>query len=215
MKKFLFITIPVFIAAFISAYTFKNFNTDYGSKEVKAVSLTPINGRALAAFAEGCFWHSELVFESLTGVDSVVSGYAGGHTARPSYEQVGTESTGHAETVLIYYNPKVISFKELLKVYYLSHNPQQENGQGNDIGSQYRSIAFYNTAVEKTDILNFKKTIPGAVTEVSPLKTFYKAEEYHQNYIALHPNNGYVKNVSLKEFAEFKEKYSGSLKAGF
>lgn len=141
MKKFLFITLPVILIAFISAYTFKQLSYD---KSVKAINLTPVKGKAIAAFAEGCFWHTELVFESLLGVDSVISGYAGGHTENPSYSQVGTESTGHAEAVLIYYNPEIISYEELVKVYYLSHNPLQVNGQGNDIGSQYRSVAFGN-----------------------------------------------------------------------
>ena len=215
MKKFLFITIPVFIAAFISAYTFKHLNAESGSSAVRAISLTPPKDRAIAAFAEGCFWHTELVFESLVGVDSVVSGYAGGRTVAPSYSQVGTESTGHAEAVLIYYNPKVISFKELAKAYYLSHNPLQENGQGNDIGSQYRSIAFYSNPQEKADILNFKTQVKGAVTEIRSLKSFYRAEDYHQNYVAHHPDNSYVKHVSIPDFEEFKKKYGGKLKSGY
>lgn len=209
MKKFLFITLPVILIAFISAYTFKQLSYD---KSVKAINLTPVKGKAIAAFAEGCFWHTELVFESLLGVDSVISGYAGGHTENPSYSQVGTESTGHAEAVLIYYNPEIISYEELVKVYYLSHNPLQVNGQGNDIGSQYRSVAFYRNEQEKQSIEAAKLKSKGAVTEVSPLKAFYRAEQYHQDYISHHPTNGYVKNVSIPDFQEFKKKYKGALK---
>ena len=209
MKKFLFITLPVILIAFISAYTFKQLSYD---KSVKAINLTPVKGKAIAAFAEGCFWHTELVFESLLGVDSVISGYAGGHTENPSYSQVGTESTGHAEAVLIYYNPEIISYEELVKVYYLSHNPLQVNGQGNDIGSQYRSVAFYRNEQEKQSIEAAKLKSKGAVTEVSHLKAFYRAEQYHQDYISHHPTNGYVKNVSIPDFQEFKKKYKGTLK---
>lgn len=209
MKKFLFITLPVILIAFISAYTFKQLSYD---KSVKAINLTPVKGKAIAAFAEGCFWHTELVFESLLGVDSVISGYAGGHTENPSYSQVGTESTGHAEAVLIYYNPEIISYEELVKVYYLSHNPLQVNGQGNDIGSQYRSVAFYRNEQEKQSIEAAKLKSKGAVTEISQLKAFYRAEQYHQDYISHHPTNGYVKNVSIPDFQEFKKKYKGALK---
>ena len=209
MKKFLFITLPVILIAFISAYTFKQLSYD---KSVKAINLTPVKGKAITAFAEGCFWHTELVFESLLGVDSVISGYAGGHTENPSYSQVGTESTGHAEAVLIYYNPEIISYEELVKVYYLSHNPLQVNGQGNDIGSQYRSVAFYRNEQEKQSIEAAKLKSKGAVTEVSHLKAFYRAEQYHQDYISHHPTNGYVKNVSIPDFQEFKKKYKGALK---
>jgi peptide-methionine (S)-S-oxide reductase len=209
MKKFLFITLPVILIAFISAYTLKQLSYD---KSVKAINLTPVKGKAIAAFAEGCFWHTELVFESLLGVDSVISGYAGGHTENPSYSQVGTESTGHAEAVLIYYNPEIISYEELVKVYYLSHNPLQVNGQGNDIGSQYRSVAFYRNEQEKQSIEAAKLKSKGAVTEVSHLKAFYRAEQYHQDYISHHPTNGYVKNVSIPDFQEFKKKYKGALK---
>jgi peptide-methionine (S)-S-oxide reductase len=209
MKKFLFITLPVILIAFISAYTFKQLSYD---RSVKAINLTPVKGKAIAAFAEGCFWHTELVFESLLGVDSVISGYAGGHTENPSYSQVGTESTGHAEAVLIYYNPEIISYEELVKVYYLSHNPLQVNGQGNDIGSQYRSVAFYRNEQEKQSIEAAKLKSKGAVTEISQLKAFYRAEQYHQDYISHHPTNGYVKNVSIPDFQEFKKKYKGALK---
>ena len=209
MKKFIVITIPILLFVFITAYTVKQMAV---SADVKKVSLTAPKGKAIAAFSEGCFWHAELVFEALVGVDSVISGYAGGHKANPTYDLVGTESTGHAEAVLIYYNPKVISFQELVNAYYLSHNPLQKNGQGNDIGSQYRSIAFYLNNPEKQSIDAAKSKVKGAVTEISPLKTFYRAEQYHQDYISHHPTNGYVRNVSIPDFQEFKKKYKGALK---
>lgn len=189
------------------------------SKKDLKISLTPAKGKAVAAFAEGCFWCSEHIFEEVAGVDSAVSGYAGGHKLNPTYDLVNTETTGHAETVLVYYNPKIISYKELVNVFFSSHDPTTKDQQGPDVGSSYRSILFYQNSQEKdiamqairdlskTDI--FKNPI---VTELQLLKAFYKAEDYHQDYI-LHDNgNPYVKNVSIPRFQKFVKTYRGKLK---
>jgi peptide-methionine (S)-S-oxide reductase len=189
--------------------------------DVKRVSLIAPQGRAIAAFAEGCFWCSEHIFEAVAGVDSAVSGYAGGTVPNPTYELVNTETTGHAETVLVYYDPTVVSYAELTKVFFTSHDPTTPNRQGPDVGSSYRSILFYMTPQEKSlaeNSLNdfstsglFKSKI---VTEVRPLNEFYRAEQYHQDYIEHNPESPYVRNVSLPRYELFKKTYKGKLKLG-
>jgi peptide-methionine (S)-S-oxide reductase len=187
--------------------------------DIRRVSLTPPKGRAVAAFAEGCFWCSEHIFEAVVGVDSAVSGYAGGTVAFPTYELVNTETTGHAETVLVYYNPAVITYKELTNVFFTSHDPTTPNRQGPDRGSSYRSILFYMTPEEKQIAAQTLKQYASSgmfknpiVTEIKDLKDFYRAEEYHQDYIEHNPNVPYVRGVSLPRFELFKQTYKGKLK---
>ena len=187
--------------------------------QTKKISANVKEGKATAIFAEGCFWCGEHIFESVVGVEEVVSGYSGGTTKNPSYEQVGSHTTGHAEAVMVYYDPKVISFKELVTVFFDSHDPTTLDQQGPDVGDSYRSIAFYKNDVEKEIIENKIKELTKAgaferpiVTQVLPLTDFYKAEEYHQDYIKLNPNNSYVENVSIPRFNAFKKKYKGKLK---
>lgn len=170
-----------------------------------------------AYFAEGCFWHTELVFQSLVGVKDAVSGYSGGTTTSPTYEQVCSGSTGHAETVRVIYDPKKISFEELAKVFFESHDPTTPNRQGNDVGASYRSIAFYRTPEEKNTLeklrAKFQKQFRNAiVTEIQPFTTFYAAEDYHQDFIRKNPGNSYINNVSIPDFEKFRKKYKGKLK---
>lgn len=176
-------------------------------------------GRAIAVFAEGCFWCSEHIFEAVAGVDSAVSGYSGGKIVNPTYEQVCSETTGHAEAVMVYYNPKEVSYEELVKVFFSSQDPTTPNQQGPDRGSSYRSIAFYQnneqreTIQKEIDVVNKSKRFRNeVVTEVLPFEKFYRAEEYHQDYIEHYPENGYVQNVSLPRFKLFTETYKGKLK---
>ena len=187
--------------------------------QTKAVSLTPPKGKMIAAFAEGCFWCSEHIFEAVVGVDDAVSGYSGGKTNRPTYEEVSSETTGHAEAILVYYDPQKVSYQELIKVFFASHDPTTPNQQGPDRGSSYRSIAFYRNDTEKAiiekeiELVNQSKRFKNkVVTEVSPLKVFFKAENYHQNYIHHHPENPYVREVSIPRFELFKKTYKGKLK---
>lgn len=187
--------------------------------QTKAVSLTPPKGKMIAAFAEGCFWCSEHIFEAVVGVDDAVSGYSGGKTNRPTYEEVSSETTGHAEAILVYYDPQKVSYQELIKVFFASHDPTTPNQQGPDRGSSYRSIAFYRNDTEKAiiekeiELVNQSKRFKNkVVTEVSPLKVFFKAENYHQNYIHHHPENPYVREVSIPRFELFKKIYKGKLK---
>lgn len=205
----------VIFSALLSACT-----TNMSAKQdVYKVKLNPPKGKAIAAFAEGCFWCSEHIFESVVGVDSAVSGYAGGHTDNPTYDRVNTETTGHAETVLVYYDPKKVSYAELMNVFFSSHDPTTPNQQGPDIGSSYRSIAFYQTSEEKKIAESAKERWEesGAykniiISEIKKLDAFYRAEGYHQDYIEHNPNNPYVRNVSIPRYKRFKAMYKGKLK---
>ena len=174
---------------------------------------------AVATFAEGCFWHSEIVFQSLAGVRDAVSGYAGGTDKKPDYEKVSGGETGHAEAVQEYYDSSVVSFETLVKAFFASQDPTTLNRQGNDVGPQYRSVAFYRNEKEKqiidaeikrlTDQKRYRDKI---VTEVKPVTQFYPAEDYHQEYIAHNPGNPYVQNVCIPEFLEFKKDFKANYK---
>jgi peptide-methionine (S)-S-oxide reductase len=166
---------------------------------------------AVATFAEGCFWHAEIVFQSLAGVRDAVSGYAGGNTNDPDYEKVASGKTGHAESVQVYYDPSKISYETLVNAFFASQDPTTLNRQGNDVGTEYRSVAFYNNEKEKQVIEAAIKKLTAAkvysnkiVTQVVPLTKFYTAEDYHQEYISHNPGNPYVANVSLPDFQHFK-----------
>ncbi len=174
-----------------------------------------------ATFAAGCFWHEEALFESIKGVDEAVSGYAGGTAKNPTYEFVEGGNTGYAESVTVYYDPAIISYATLLKVYFAAQDPTQTNGQYPDFGSQYRSIAFYDNASEKKEIEQYIKQLnvsgkykaPIAV-QVLPLNKFWKAEEYHQNYVANNPDSRYVQNVSIPDIKHFQKEYPDLVKKG-
>ncbi|MBF9236333.1 peptide-methionine (S)-S-oxide reductase MsrA [Hymenobacter sp. BT683] len=180
-----------------------------------------LNGLAMATFAGGCFWAQEEAFEQLKGVKQVVSGYAGGTKANPTYEEVADKTTGHTETVQIYYDPKVISYQKLADIFFTaSHDPTQRNGQGNDIGPEYRSAAFYRTPQEKKVLeatiarVNASKVYGGKiVTEVVPFKKFWPAEDYHQGYYRLHPENPYISNVSARKVEHVQKAFAKDLKS--
>ncbi|MDC3110044.1 peptide-methionine (S)-S-oxide reductase MsrA [Flavobacteriales bacterium] len=171
-----------------------------------------------AYFASGCFWCVESIYESLEGVNDVVSGYSGGWLKNPSYRQVLTGKTGHAESIKISYNPNQISFSKLVEVFFASHDPTTLNKQGPDIGPHYRSIAFYETNEEKIIIekeikrLLDNKVYDLIVTEVKNFEIFYLAESYHQDYKIKNPNNPYIWNVSVPRIEKFKSNYSDLLK---
>jgi len=170
-----------------------------------------------AYFASGCFWCVEAVFESVNGVIEAESGYAGGHTLNPTYRSIGTGQTGHSETVKVYYDPKIVDYKTLLQVYYGSHNPFTVNGQNPDYGTQYRSIIFYKNETEQKLAEQVKKAIDSqseetVATEIVSYTKFYIAEDYHQDYERLHPNQSYVKNVSIPRLNRFKRAFPHLLK---
>ncbi len=220
MNKYLKLLSISVLALLISSCS----NGQTGGKSANnAVKLVAPKGKAIAAFAEGCFWCSEHIFEAVEGVDSAVSGYAGGNVPDPTYELVNTETTGHAESVLVYYDPKVVSYEELVKVFFASHDPTTPNQQGPDRGSSYRSILFYQTDAEKQMAMNEIKSISASdrfakplVTELKKLDAFYRAEEYHQNYISEGKGRGnpYVSGVSIPRYEKFKKSYKGKLKKG-
>ena len=194
--------------------------TDLPGKDgVRKINLVAPKGKAIAAFAEGCFWCSEEIFEDVAGVDSVISGYSGGNVPNPTYEKVSTGTTGYAESVLVYYNPAKVSYAELLKVFYASHDATTLNKQGPDEGTQYRSVVFYANPTEKamaeaakTNALKLGMFQRAIVTQISPLTAFYRAEEYHQNYAKHNGDNPYIQNVSEQRFQQFKKTYKGKLK---
>lgn len=178
----------------------------------------PSSNMKTAYFASGCFWCVEAIYESVKGVDEVVSGYSGGVIANPTYQQVSAGKTKHAEAVMIYYDPKVVSFETLVDVFFNSHDPSTLNRQGPDRGYQYRSIAFYQNEEEKKIIkdkileLENSNEYSRITTQVKKFNAFYKAEDYHQNYERNHPNNSYVRNVSIPRINAFKKKMPEVLK---
>ena len=202
----------LFLTIFIGAVSL----TACGQKSIPSIKAadrakkSELDTLQKAYFASGCFWCVEGVFESVEGVREVVSGYTGGQTENPTYEQVSTGRTGHAESVEVYYNPQKVTYETLLKVFFASHDPSTLNRQGPDGGTQYRSAIFYNNDSEKAlakqyiDSLLVNKAYPKVTTEVSKLTIFYPAEIYHQNYECQNPNNPYVQNVSIPRIEGFR-----------
>ncbi|MBA3334686.1 MAG: peptide-methionine (S)-S-oxide reductase MsrA [Acidobacteria bacterium] len=172
-----------------------------------------------ATLAAGCFWCVEAVFDDLKGVESVESGYSGGHTENPTYREVCSETTGHAEVVQIKFNPNEISFKEVLQVFFTVHDPTTLNRQGNDIGSSYRSAIFYNSDEQKKTAEEVIKEVEAEaiysdpiVTEVTAFDKFYIAEGYHQEYFTNNPNQPYCAAVVAPKVAKFRQKFVSRLK---
>ncbi|MFC6823427.1 peptide-methionine (S)-S-oxide reductase MsrA [Halopelagius fulvigenes] len=171
-----------------------------------------------ATLAGGCFWCVEAPMKELEGVESVTSGYAGGHVENPSYEEVCSETTGHAEVVQVEFDPDTISFRELLDVFFAVHNPTTENRQGPDVGSQYRSAIFYHddeqrrVAEETIEELESEGVYDGIVTEVEPLDAFYEAEEHHQDYYEKNPNQPYCAVQIPPKLEKVKEKFGDKVR---
>ncbi len=177
------------------------------------------NQMKLATFGGGCFWCTEAVFQRLVGVKKVVSGYSGGHVENPTYEQVSRKKTGHAEVIQITYDPAQVDYKTLLEVFWKTHDPTTKNQQGNDKGPQYRSVVFYHDDEQKELAEFYKKKLDDSkyyrspiVTEIEPLKNFYVAEDYHQNYFNLNPRNPYCQAVTAAKVAKFKEIFGDKAK---
>ncbi|GJM35821.1 MAG: peptide methionine sulfoxide reductase MsrA [Saprospiraceae bacterium] len=179
----------------------------------------PYNQFAVATFAGGCFWCTEASFERIQGVKDVISGYSGGPEQHPTYQEVGSGMTKHAEAIQIFYDPQEVSFQTLLEVFFVAHDPTQLNRQGPDVGPQYRSAIYYHNEEQKQETdayikkLNesgkFSKSI---VTEVSPYQEFWVAEAYHQDYYEHHPENSYIRNVSRPKVEKVEKTFSDILK---
>ncbi len=179
----------------------------------------PSKEREVATLGGGCFWCMEAIFSELEGVEKVESGYSGGKTAHPTYEQVCTGTTGHAEVVQINFDPKAISFKEILKIYFTTHDPTTLNRQGADVGTQYRSIIFYHNDGQKATAEQVIKEMTEAkvwdnpvVTQIEPFKAFYEAEDYHKDYFKKHCEQPYCKLVIARKIAKLREHYRKKLK---
>ena len=169
----------------------------------------------VATLGGGCFWCLEAVFENIKGVQKVVSGYAGGKNDNPTYEQVCSGSTGHAEVVQITFDPNVVSFDDLLAVFFTIHDPTTLNRQGNDVGTQYRSVIYYHSADQRqsadkiiAELRSVKAHPVAVVTEVAPAPTFYSAEEYHQGYFRQHPGQGYCQYVVAPKVDKLRKRFA-------
>lgn len=181
---------------------------------------SPSNHLEVATLAGGCFWCLEAVYDQLKGVTDVVSGYAGGHVTNPTYQAVCNGTTGHAEVVQITFDPQIVSFADLLDVFFTIHDPTTLNRQGNDVGTQYRSAIFYHSPEQKAiaeqkiaDITAARLWNHPIVTEVTPIDMFYPAEDYHQEYFARNPNQGYCQFIIAPKVAKFRKHYLEQLKA--
>ncbi len=197
-------------------------NSNTANKEVvhkEKLTQQQLDKYETAYFASGCFWCVEAIFESVKGVKEVVSGYAGGKASTANYQLVSAGRTDHAEAVKVYYDPKVVSYETLVKVFFGSHDPTTLNRQGPDAGRQYRSAIFYKDAKEKKIVDTYiKKLVADNVfngtitTEITKYKAFYDAEDYHQDYEANNPNNPYIRGVSIPRLKRFQKKFPELLK---
>lgn len=178
------------------------------------------NHLEFATLGGGCFWCLEAVFEHLNGVGSAVSGYCGGDMVDPEYHHVCSGSTGHAEVVRLAFDPAIVSYEELLEVFFTIHDPTTPNRQGNDVGTQYRSAIFYHSEAQRETALSLIRRLEGekcwdasVVTEVLPVAPFYAAEDYHQHYFRKNPDQGYCQLVVAPKVSKFRKKFSSRIKA--
>lgn len=180
---------------------------------------TQAPGREIATLGGGCFWCLEAVFDDLKGVEDVVSGYAGGSVANPTYRQVCGGNTGHAEVVRVTFDPSVVSFKQILEVFFTIHDPTTLNRQGNDVGTQYRSVIFYHSPEQQaiaqrtiTEVEQLKIWDGPIVTQLAPVPAFYPAEDYHQEYFRNNGEQPYCQIVIAPKVAKFRRKYLAQIK---
>lgn len=200
---------------------FVSINCANKKNTLKHVSMKEVNiNKSLdtATLGAGCFWCVEAIFSDLKGVEKVIPGYTGGTTENPSYKDVCSGNTGHAEVCQISFDPDVISFNEILEVFWTTHDPTTLNRQGNDIGTQYRSAIFYNSEIQRSQALDSKKNVASKiwdkeiVTEIVPLIVFYEAEDYHHDYFENNPNQGYCKIVIEPKVLKFRKLFKDKLK---
>ena len=208
------------VTFFIFVFSSCSFTREKKQEEIlKPTSKNSMSAKKdTAVFGAGCFWCVEAIFQELKGVESVESGYTGGTTVNPTYKEVCSGNTGHAEVAKIVFDPSVISYKELLEVFWTTHDPTTLNKQGADIGTQYRSSIFYTGDEQKKEAeLSKKETAPqfwdgGIVTVIEPLTVFYKAEDYHQNYYNENSGQSYCQFVINPKLEKFRKKYRNKLK---
>ncbi len=188
------------------------------AKPVIKVTMSD-KGNEIATLGAGCFWCVEAVFQELKGVSTVTSGYMGGAEPNPTYKEICTGTTGHAEVVQVHFNPEVISFDQVLRIFFTTHDPTTLNRQGADAGTQYRSAIFYHSDEQKAQAEQVFKEIDKSdlwsnplVTEITAASEYFEAEEYHQDYFSLNPNQGYCRAVINPKLAKFRAKYADLLK---
>lgn len=215
--KTLFLHLMFFIGFSACGQTAANDQptVDNGKPELMSMDESKLE---TATFGGGCFWCVEAIFQELKGVHSVASGYSGGNIPNPSYREVCTGTTGHAEVVQVKFDPEVISYETLVKVFFSTHDPTTLNRQGADVGTQYRSVIFYHNETQKAIAERLKKEFAPTlwddpiVTEISPYQSFYEAEEYHQDYYSNNPNQGYCRIVINPKVEKFRKQYAHLLK---
>ncbi len=187
--------------------------------EVEPARVEETGGRKKATFGNGCFWCTEAVFQEMRGVHEVVSGYSGGHMENPTYEQVCAGTTGHAEVIQITYDPAVVSFAELLEVFWRTHDPTTLNRQGADVGTQYRSVIFCHDDEQQKAAEHYRQELDSAgvfrapiVTQIEPFSKLYPAERYHQNYFKQNPQQAYCAMIIQPKMEKFRKVFSDKLK---
>jgi peptide-methionine (S)-S-oxide reductase len=215
VKRFIFMLLA--LTAFSCAGC-EEAKTHINKQEKNKMSAEDIKTET-ATFGSGCFWCTEAIFERVNGVLDVISGYAGGHVNNPTYEEVCNGTTGHAECTQIIFNPDVISYDELLEIFWKTHDPTTLNRQGNDVGTQYRSVIFYHNEDQKQKAEYYKKKLEDEkiwkdpiVTEISPMTKFYAAEKYHQDYYENNPYQGYCSFVITPKVEKFEKVFKDKLK---
>jgi peptide-methionine (S)-S-oxide reductase len=219
MNKLCFIIPIIFIYFFTSSGCEKKETNAHSKKETETGVTNNMDSLQTATFGSGCFWCTEAIFERLNGVVKVESGYSGGKVENPTYEEVCTGTTGHAEVTQITYDPSIITFDELLEVFWKTHDPTTLNRQGNDVGTQYRSVIFYHNEEQKELAEKYKAELDKSgvwdnpiVTEISPFTNFYSAEKYHQDYYNNNPNQGYCTFVITPKVEKFEKIFKDKLK---
>jgi peptide-methionine (S)-S-oxide reductase len=217
--KYLLLMIGIMPASILLSCAQKNNNNNLKANNMNQDTVITSPHKQIATLGTGCFWCTEAVFQQLKGVNKVTSGYSGGHVVNPTYKEVCTATTGHAEVVQIEYDPTIISFDELLEVFWQTHNPTTLNRQGNDIGPQYRSVVFYHNQEQKEKAEQYKAALDktGAwpnpiVTAIEPFKNFYAAEDYHKDYYKLNGKEPYCYYIIRPKLEKFEKAFKSKLK---
>lgn len=223
LPQFFFLNIFLFLFSCADAGANKKVALEPLPTKPIAMQSIPA-GQEVATFAGGCFWCTEAVFERVQGVTKVISGYAGGQEKNPTYEEVSYAKTGHTESVQVFFDPKVITYPELLEMFFYAHDPTTLNRQGPDVGKQYRSAVFYHNDTQKQQVLDYVKELTAKkvfankiVTEIKPYTGFWEAEAYHQNYYEIPENksNPYIINVTAPKVNKFMKHFKAKLKPKF
>lgn len=211
--------LTIIAVLFLTTFSLGCFTNSGSEKEKGIIMNTSNENLSKATFGSGCFWCTEAIFENVKGVTDVVSGYTGGKTINPTYEEISTGNTGHAEVSQITFDSTIISFEELLEIFWGTHDPTTLNRQGADVGTQYRSAVFYHNENQKNSAETIKQKLGEAgiwdkpiVTEITELTKFYPAEKYHQDYYANNSNQGYCSFVITPKLEKFKKVFKEKLK---